>query len=402
MQKLTTQSERENSRKNILLLGWVSLLNDIGSEVLIRVIPLFVVGVLGAPMKAVGAIEGVAESTATLLKPLFGALSDRWGSRKPLVVAGYAFSALSRPFLAIAGSWPEVGFLRFTDRLGKGVRTAPRDALLADSSEGAAGYAFGLNRALDTLGALLGVGTFATWAWLHGERELTARTWVGLTLACSIPGILAVALTQLSVTEPKAETPAAKARLAGPPLPGEFRRYLVVVGFFALANSSDAFILLKAQSDGFDLAETLGIVALLNVVSSMTSLPAAWLSDRVGRRALIAAGWVIYAGCYAGIGTIAVGRPWVFAALVAVYGLFFGFTEGVEKAWIADLAPANARGKAYGFFGLVTGAVALPASLGFGWLWDRYGSDVPFVASAAVAMFAVALLFALMPLKKRV
>ncbi|HUP56109.1 MAG TPA: MFS transporter, partial [Bdellovibrionota bacterium] len=192
--------------RNVMRLGWVSLLNDISSEALTRMVPLYTASVLQAPMSAIGLIEGLADSTSTLLKPYFGRLSDRLGRRKEFVLWGYAFSALARPFLAIAAGWSEVAFLRFCDRLGKGVRTAPRDALLADSTVqggGGHGRSFGINRAMDTAGALISVTGFALWLHFHGETELTAANWSVLCLGLSIPGILALAVVAFGVKEPK-------------------------------------------------------------------------------------------------------------------------------------------------------------------------------------------------------
>lgn len=378
-------------------------MNDLGSETITRLLPLFVSGVLGASMSTVGAIEGVAEATSTLLKPLFGSLSDRLGRRKGFVLVGYALSTLARPFLAFSGSPWEVGFLRFSDRLGKGIRSAPRDALIADSGEPRShGRNFGINRSMDTVGAVLGVALFAGWVALHGEAHLTQTQWTQLTLASLVPGMVAVLLVGLGITEiappARAASPAPREKPARRPLNQQLRRYLVVVALFGLANSSDAFILLRAQESGYLLVETLGMIVLLNLVSAATSIPAAALSDRLGRRALIAMGWSIFALSYLLIGSDEVaGRPWVFAAVLAIYGLFYGFTESVERAWIADLCEPEARGYAFGVFGLVVGATALPASVGFGWVWDRYGPGVAFHASAALSLFATSLLFALVP-----
>jgi MFS family permease len=404
----------EKASANILRLGLVSLFNDLGSEVLARLVPLYVTGVLGAPMSVVGAIEGVAESTATLLKPVFGALSDRARKRKPFIIWGYSVSSLARPLLALAGSWPEVGFLRFCDRLGKGMRNAPRDALIADSSlKGQHGRSFGLNRSLDTVGALLGVGAFGAFTYLHGDSTLTAQSWTWICLFCAIPGLISVALVVFGITEVRAEVRAevlAEVQAAPREVKKEkpaslnpvFKRYLVVVAIFSLANSSDAFILLRARELDYTLPEILGMIALLNIVSALTAIPAAALSDRLGRRTLIAMGWTIYALSYGLLGSpwVTQGR-WVFALVVAVYGLFFGFTEGVERAWVADLAPQQARGRAYGVFGLVVGLTALPASLVFGWAWDRFGSAVPFYASSALALLAISMLYALIPITRR-
>jgi MFS family permease len=283
------------------------------------------------------------------------------------------------------------------------VRTAPRDALIADSSiESKHGRSFGLNRSLDTVGALVGVSAFGLWSWAYGQNELTARTWVWLSLLCGIPGLLAVALTAWGVEEvarPAAavsSSPAVKA-----PLNSTLKRYLIVVALFCLANSSDAFILLRAKEQGFGLPGILGMIALFNLVSAMTALPAAALSDRFGRRTLIAMGWTIYAFAYTLLGSPAARDPLWLAAIIAVYGLFYGFTDGVERAWVADLAPSEARGRAYGIFGLVVGLAALPANAMFGWIWDRYGSETAFLSGAAIAFFATGFLLILVPVEKK-
>jgi MFS family permease len=386
--------------QNVLRLGWVSLLNDISSEALTRMVPLYAASVLQAPMSAIGLIEGLADSTSTLLKPYFGRLSDRLRRRKDFVLWGYAFSALARPFLSIAASWPELAFLRFCDRVGKGVRTAPRDALLADSTvEGGGGHgrSFGINRAMDTAGALISVTGFALWLHFHGDTELTQGGWRMICLGLSVPGILALAVVALGVKEAK-QTPLPRSKTKAAPLPAQLRRYFAVIGVFALANSSDAFILLRARELGYSALGILGLVALTSVVGACSALPASAWSDRVGRRNVLALGWTIYAACYAVLGTGLVSdNGWLVAAVLAIYGLFYGFTESVERAWIADLAPAQDRGRAYGIFGLIAGLIALPASLAFGWAWESWGSSVPFLASAAIAMFATALLFVYTP-----
>jgi MFS family permease len=397
---------REQGSANIIRLGWVSLLNDISSDALIRVLPLYISGVLGAPMAAVGAIEGIAEASATLLKPAFGRVSDRTGTRKPFVVWGYAFSAVTRPVLAFAGSWALAGFLRFTDRVGKAVRTAPRDALIADSSArsggGRARYgrSFGINRAMDTLGALLSVGVLAFYLKLHGEVQITLDSWRFLCLGLAIPGALSVFVVIGGVAdspvlpkEPKKQSAAANpARSAA--LPPGLKRYFIAAGLFALANSSDAFVLLRLRELGFSLPGVLGFVALHSVVAAASSLPASALSDRMGRKPLLAAGWTVYLLTYAALGSKLLEHNLSLAPLViAFYGLFYGFTEGVEKAFVADLAPSSARGQAFGVFGLVVGGLALPASTGFGAAWEHFGSSTPFFASAALAGAALISLF---------
>ena len=388
-----------SGEKTVLRLGWVSFLNDVGSEVIARLVPFFVTGVLGASMSAVGAIEGIADATATLLKPIFGRFSDQLGRRKPFVVLGYSLSVFVRPFLAISGNWIFVAFLRFLERTGKGVRSAPRDALIADSSDhGKHGKSFGINRTLDTLGALLGIMLFGLWTWSGGQKGLTREGWIGLCLLSSIPGLAAIWILIKGVGEVSRSKSIAEGERDGKHFSPELKRYLLIMGFFGFANSSDAFILLRAKEFGYSLLEVLGLIVLLNLVSSLTAIPAAMASDRLGRRSLIALGWCIYAVSYALIGSSWIATNGVaFAGSVAVYGLFFGFTESVERAWIADLVPSPLRGRAYGAFGLVTGVVALPASLGFGWLWDHFGSQVPFFVASGVAFFSVILLILLVP-----
>jgi MFS family permease len=407
-QTLQSEASKPASRKadrNVVRLGWVSLLNDIGSETISRLVPFYVSSVLGASMAVVGVIEGVAETTSTLLKPVFGALSDRnleRFSKKKFVFAGYFLSSLTRPLLALAINPFSVGLLRATDRFGKAVRVAPRDALIANSKMGSKtafkqGKKFGINRAMDTAGAVLGVALFALFLKYH-SLELTSYEWRVLCFVSIAPAVLALAIITYGISEPGGGVKPGSETIANAPISPTLKRYFVAVAVFGLANSSDAFILLKTRELGYSLLETLGMVILLNLFSSATAIPAAMLSDRVGRRTLIAGGWTIYAAAYAAIGFNAgQGRPWLFALILAFYGLFYGFTEGVEKAWVADLTNAQSRGRAYGVFGLVVGLTALPASAVFGWAWDRFGDQVPFLASSALALFSVAILFALVP-----
>jgi MFS family permease len=387
---------------NVLRLGWVSLLNDIGSETISRLVPFYVSGVLGASMAVVGTIEGVAEATSTLLKPVFGSLSDRAFSKKKFVLAGYFLSSVTRPLLALAGNPFFVGLLRASDRFGKAVRTAPRDAIIANSEMGAKGAfkqgkKFGINRAMDTAGAILGVAFFAAFLKYH-SLELTSYEWRVLCIASVIPAVIALTIIAFGISEPKIIIKPGAGSTGKAPISPTLKRYLVAVGVFGLANSSDAFILLKTRELGYSLLETLGMIILLNLFSSATAIPAAMLSDRFGRRTLIAAGWTIYAAAYAAIGlNVGAGRPWLYALVLAFYGLFYGFTEGVEKAWVADLTTTESRGRAYGYFGMVVGLATLPASALFGWAWDRFGDQVPFLASSALALFSIAILFALVP-----
>jgi MFS family permease len=391
----------EHPEKNVIRLGWISLLNDIGSETIIRLIPFYISGVLGASMAIVGTIEGLAETTSTLLKPTFGKLSDRLGKRKNFVLLGYVLSSAARPLLAFAGTPLAVGLLRVGDRFGKAVRTAPRDALISvTQSKQTQGMRFGMNRAMDTAGAIVGIGLFALFIyWKSGNGEtfrLTSLDWKILCLASLIPSLICVAILIWGIAEVPSRKPPEGTALA--PFPAVLKRYLFSVGLFGLANSSDAFILLRSKDMGFSLLQILEMIILLNLFSSMTAIPATLLSDRFGRKTLILAGWVIYAGVYGGIGLgFGSHSVWVYGGLLAVYGLFYGFTEGVEKAWIADLTGPHERGRAYGWFGLITGLSALPASAVFGWAWDRFGDHIPFLGGAVLALIAALALLLIVP-----
>jgi MFS family permease len=392
--------------RTVIRLGWVSLLNDIGSETIARLVPFYVSGVLGASMAVVGTIEGIAETTSTLLKPVFGRLSDKNNGKKAFVLTGYLISSLARPLLALAASPLLVGFLRAADRFGKAVRVAPRDALIANSGNKLKqGKKFGINRAMDTIGAVAGLTLFALFLKFYSDApssipiELSIHAWKVLCIASLVPSSIAILIIYFGVSDFQAFTK--KKEVSASPkirLSPILKRYFICVVVFGLANSSDAFILLKTRQLGYSLIETLLMIVLLNLFSSATAIPAAALSDRFGRRTLIAMGWTIYAATYTAIGLNAGARqPWIFALILGFYGLFYGFTEGVEKAWVADLTEAETRGSAYGVFGLVVGLTTLPASALFGWAWDRFGDRVPFLGAAALAFFATALLFGLVP-----
>lgn len=373
--------------RNVRALALVSFFTDASSEIIYPLLPLFLTSVLGASASAIGLIEGVAETTASLLKLASGWWSDKVGRRKPLVVAGYALASAVRPLVALAQSAGQVLAIRVADRVGKGIRSAPRDALLADSvTPGQRGRAFGLHRAADHMGAVAGpLIAFAVLRW----TTLDLRS---LFLLAAIPGALAVIALVAGVREPpRAAT--APVDVAPRPsldtnLPRRFWAYVAVLFVFTLGNSTDAFLLLRASQLGVATAMVPILWAMLHVVKAATSVPGGALSDRVGRRPLIVAGWTLYAAVYVAFAHAQ--APWHAWALFAAYGVFFGLTEGVEKALVADLVPASRRGAGYGWYNLAIGLGALPASVIFGMIWDRAGSGAAFTFGASMSIFAAA------------
>jgi len=369
--------------RNVFALGAVSFLTDVATEMTYPLLPLFLATVLGASATYVGTIEGAAESMAALLKLAGGWWSDRVSRRKPLVLIGYALASAVRPLIGLAQSAVQVLGIRLTDRVGKGIRTSPRDALIADSVDPSIrGRAFGFHNAADNLGAVLGpllAFAFLRWA------GLPLRT---VFLLTAIPGALAVLTLIFGVREVPKTAP--EKRVGGAdlkaPLGGRFWAYLGVLLLFTLGNSTDAFLLLRAGQLGVATALIPILWALLNLVKAVANTPGGILSDRIGRKPLIAAGWLVYAAVYFLFGCA--GQAWQAWALFAVYGLYFGLTEGVEKALVADLVPADRRGDAFGWYNLAIGIGALPASLLFGALWDRWGSAAAFDFGALLALAA--------------
>ncbi|MFO1207469.1 MAG: MFS transporter, partial [Burkholderiales bacterium] len=335
---------------------------------------------------ALGLIEGIAEATGSLLKLFSGVLVDRRGTAKGWIVGGYGLAALGRPLLALATSWPVVLTLRFADRVGKGLRSSPRDALLA-SSVGAhrRGLAFGLHRAMDNAGAV--IGPLLAAALLASGMAIR-----DILLWTLVPGLVTVALA-LAVREPARPRTEHRApfswTLAGFPL--AFRRYLVVLALFTLGNSSNMFLLLRAREIGAAEAEVPLLWALTSVVAMLASTPLAALSDRVGRLRLILGGWAVYAIVYLLLGLVTAG-PVLLWCLFALYGLFLAATEGAEKALVADLAPPALVGTAYGWFNVTTGLMLLPASIVFGWFWQSFGVAAAFAFAAGCAVLAAILL----------
>jgi MFS family permease len=372
--------------RNVVVAGLVSLCTDVSSEMIVPVLPLFLTLVLGAPVAAVGLIEGVAESTASVLRVFAGGLSDRTGKRKPLILVGYGLSNLTKPLLALAGGWPTVLALRFADRFGKGLRGAPRDALIADSvAPSVRGRAFGFHRTMDTTGAALGpllaAGTLAV---TGGNPRMVF--WVA-----TIPGVLAVLLGWwLLQDRPVLPKDGRAPRLGFRDLGRPFVLFTAVSTLFALGNSSDAFLILRAQNLGMAVAVIPLAYFAFNALYAVCSTPAGVLSDRIGRRPLLAMGYAVFALVYAGFAIAP--NALVAGLLFFMYGLYYALTDGVSKALISDVVPASLRATAMGTFSMATGLALLPASVLAGALWQGVAPWTPFAYGAALAALAAVLL----------
>jgi MFS family permease len=387
---------------NVFFLGLVSFLTDVSSEMIFTLLPLFLANILGVAAVVIGFIEGVAESTASLLKIFSGWLSDKLGQRKSLAFIGYGLSTLAKPFMYIATSWGMVLGVRFADRLGKGVRTAPRDALVADSvSAGQRGKAFGLHRAMDTSGAALGLVAAAVVVFFlqKGALELTRNTYQWLVLIGIVPAVLALFMF-LFIREARKSTPQSQSECLPKSPQGtkagfdnRFKLFLGVMFLFTLGNSSDAFLILRAQNLGNSVIYILLMLILFNVVYSTVSIPAGVLSDKLGRRRIIVLGWLVYAVTYFGFAVAS--ASWQIWLLFALYGVYYGLAEGVARAFVADLVPEDMCGTAYGLFHGIVGITLLPASVIAGWLWQTISPAAPFYFGAGLAFLAMIGLLAL-------
>jgi MFS family permease len=374
----------------VVALGLVSLLTDVSSEMIYPLLPLFLTSVLGAGQTFVGLVEGIAESAASLTKLFSGWLSDRLGRRKGLVVAGYTLSTVSRPFVALALAPWHVLMIRFTDRLGKGLRTPPRDALIAGSTDVAIrGRAYGFHRSMDHLGAVGGPALAYALLLLLGDRLRT------LFLLAAIPGILSVLILTLKVRDfPVDSAQAAKEARRATGLDAQLTRFLLVVTLFTLGNSSDAFLLLRAQEVGIAPIHLPLLWMFFSLIKAATGLPGGMLSDVRGRRGAIIAGWLVYALAYLGFG--AASQPWHIWVLLGFYGLYFGLTEGGERALIADLVPPDRQASAFGLFHSCIGIAALPSSLLMGYLYQTFGAGPAFTVGAGLAGLSALLLLLLL------
>jgi MFS family permease len=390
---------RKRLPRNVWILSITSFLTDVSSEMLFNLLPLFLVNVLGVRTSVVGLIEGMAETTASLVKLGSGVLSDYLENRKTLTVIGYSLSAVAKPLLFIANTWVGVLGVRFTDRVGKGIRSSPRDALLADSTpEDRRGFAFGLHRAADTAGAFTGllIAALVVWATQTTAASLSRSTFQTVTLISIIPaflGVLVLAIGAREVVTSKKKPADRRLKFSG--LDRRFWAFLGVMVVFTLGNSADAFIILRAQERGLNVLQVLGMLLTFNGVYTIIASPAGALSDRIGRRSILIAGWLVYGLIYLGFAAANTGAQiWLF---YGIYGLYYALTEGASRAYVADLVPQEQRGTAYGLFHAGVGLAALPASLIAGVLWQGLGGwaglgpAAPFLFGAFMALLAVLL-----------
>ncbi len=384
----------------VISLGVVSLLTDLSSEMIYPLLPVFLSGVLGAGALSIGLIEGLAETTSSVLKIISGRGSDRSGRRKPWLLGGYGLAGLVRPLIGLAASWPVVLVLRFFDRVGKGMRGAPRDALIADvTPTHLRGAAYGAHRTFDHVGALLGPLVAA--ALLSGLGWSVRQVF----LAAALPAVLVMVVLWTAVKEPKSAGERSPERVepvaaGSPPLLGlaawrelgsPFHRLVTALLVFTLGNSTDAFLLLRLSQAGVGTASVALLWSAHSAVKAVSALASGRLSDRLGRRPLVLTGWAVYAGVYFAFAMAGDSRAVLIAAFL-IYGASFGFTEPVEKAWVVDLVPADRRGTALGFWQGAVGLAALPASLIFGAVWSLAGAPAAFCLGAVLAVLAALLL----------
>jgi len=382
----------------VIGLGLVSLFTDTSSEAIFPLLPVFLVS-LGAPNWFIGLVEGVAELVASSLKYLTGLVADRVARLKPLVLAGYGLSTVVRPLFAFAAAPWHVLLIRAGDRVGKGVRTSPRDALIASVTDPSIrGRAYGFHRAMDHAGAALGTllasGLLLLLGATGGATVENAAKMRTVFLWAVVPGVLAMIALALTREPPRAPS-APTGKKTGEPLPPMLKRALIALTIFALANATDAFLLVKAAKLGASPVLAPMLWLTLHVVKASTATAGGRLADRYGKRNALVLGWCVYALLWGAIGFA--GSLAVLFALTACYGVSHGLVEGAERGLIADLASGRAKGKAFGAYNMFIGLAALVASTGFGEVWDRFGSVPAFVGSAAFALVAAGVLFALVP-----
>ena len=382
---------------NVFFLGIVSLLTDVSSEMIFTLIPLFLYNVLKTPFTIIGLVGGLTESVDAIFRIFSGWISDKVGKRKPLTVLGYSISTVAKPFMYLASSWGAVLGVRFSDRIGKGFRSSSRDALIADSvSAEERGKGFGLHRAMDTLGAVLGLAIAAIIIYLvqGGDWQLSRETYQLIVLVGIVPAVLAVLVLLFFVHEKRRNLSPGSSSRPGLNLSGltagfdtRFKVFLVIMAIFTLGNSCDFFVILRAQNLEVSLVQVTLMLVLLNVIEATVSLPAGLLSDRLGRKRVITLGWFVYALVYLGFALAS--SPWQIWLLFACYGIYYGIIEGVARAFVADLVVEEKRGTAYGLYHGVVGITLLPASLLAGWLWQAYSPAAPFYLGAALAFIAM-------------
>lgn len=378
--------------RNVFVLGWVSFLTDLSSDMIFTVLPLFLMNVLGVGAAFIGVIEGLGDGASTVLKVGSGWASDRIGRRKWLTATGYALSTVAKPFLLVASSGGAVLGIRLAERAGKGIRTSPRDALIADSATAETmGRGFGFHRAMDSLGAVMGlaIAAIVIYIVLGSEQSLTMGSFHWLVIIGAVPAALAVLLIVFSVHEKKA-LPQEHVATNSAPSTIRSRRFVVflaVMVLFTLGNSATAFPILRADDVGLSPFHILLLLILFNLVYALVAYPAGRLSDKLGRKKVIIAGWAIYAISYVGFGFAV--SSWHLVLLFAAYGVYFGVAEGVTRAFVADVVPPKSRGTAYGLYHGAVGFSLLLASVIAGALWQYIGPSAPFLFGAAMAGIAI-------------
>jgi MFS family permease len=377
--------------KNIFFTGLVSFFMDVSSEMIYPLVPLFLASVLGVNKSVIGLIEGIAESTASLLKVFSGWLSDRMGNRKNLMIAGYAISTLSRPITATAGGWPQMLTARFVDRLGKGIRTAPRDAIISESCDSARlARSFSFHRSMDTMGAVVGpaIAMLVLGFFLN---NYTLVFWLSM-----VPATIAVLIIIFCITEKKKHDAAAQAepvKLTLAVLDWKGKYFIFIAALFALGNSSDAFLILRAQQVGIATAVIPAVYLVFNLIYALSAIPAGMVADRFGKKRLILLGFVLFSALYYGFAVA--GTPASIWALFGLYGIFMALTEGIQKAFLATIIPPEFRATAFGIFSTALGLAALPASLIGGWLWDHVSPAATFYFGSITAGLSAILLIIL-------
>lgn len=385
--------------RNVWVVSLTSFFTDVSSEMVINLLPLFLANVLGVKTNIIGLIEGVAEATSSILKLFSGWFSDKVQGRKWLAVAGYGLSTLSKPFFYIANTWELVAGVRWADRVGKGIRTAPRDALVADSvNERQRGLAFGFHRAADTAGAMLGmvIALVVVWLTQRAALDITRSTFQTVVLVSLLPAFLGVIVLALGAKDVpvKGARQAPKFSLTG--MGKQFTIFILIVSLFTLGNSTDAFLILRGQNLGLNVLGVLGMLITFNLVYTLVSTPSGSLSDRIGRRRVIIGGWFVYALIY--LGFAAAQKGWQVWLLYTLYGFYYGMAYGTSLAMVADLVPAHLRGTAYGTYNAVIGILAFPASLIAGILWQGigawpgFGPSAPFLFGGTLALLAAILM----------
>lgn len=391
---MTETAGKQNRRffgfgRNVFITGLVSFFMDVSSEMIYPLVPLFLANVLGVNKSVIGLIEGVAESTASLLRVFSGWLSDRAGSRKWFMAFGYGTSTLSRPVIALAAGWHAVLGGRFVDRFGKGIRTAPRDAIIAESTEASfLGRAYSFQRAMDTMGAVIGpsIAFFLLAAFANEYRKVF---WLSM-----VPGIIAVLLIVFFIREKKTASPdgVPRPKLTFRHFDGRFRFFVAIATVFAIGNSSDVFLILRAQQVGLP-AHLIPVVYLLfNLVYSLSAIPAGIAADRFGKRRVILLGFVLFAAVYVGFAVVA--DPSAVWLLFCLYGLYMGLTEGIQKAFLATIIPTEFKATAFGIYHTCVGLAMFPASLAGGWLWDHVSPSATFYFGAATGVLSSLLFLA--------